>query len=76
METFDFEFHSIRHRLYLHRWILKLTYIGNAHIPTQPIPMWVNRTTTEQARWEMDADRFEDFVRALEMRSEMGWDDE
>ena len=27
--------------------------------------------TTEQARWEMDADRFEDFVHNHEVRREM-----
>lgn len=27
--------------------------------------------TTEQAKWEMDADQFEEFVRTLEMRREM-----
>jgi len=30
--------------------------------------------STEQARMEMDADRFEDYVSSLEAKREMEWD--
>ncbi len=30
--------------------------------------------STQEMRWEMDADRFEDFVHSLEAKREMEWD--
>ena len=35
--------------------------------------MEVNKTTTEQARFEMDADEFEAFVQSLDSRRD-GWE--
>jgi hypothetical protein len=35
------------------------------------VNVWVN---TEQAKWEMDADRFEDYVSSLEAKREMDRD--